>query len=158
MNLSSILLWGFVATIVLTTIMQGGQSLGLSRMSLPFILGTMFTGNRDRAPMVGFLAHLLNGWIFAFVYAAAFESWGRATWWLGAGIGLVHALAVLIALVPVLPGFHPRMASEQRGPEPTRMLEPPGFLALNYGRRTPLLAIIAHLAYGAIIGGFYRPA
>jgi peptidoglycan/LPS O-acetylase OafA/YrhL len=156
MNLASILLWGFVATIVLTTIMQGGQSLGLSRMSLPFMLGTMFTGNRDRAPMVGFLAHLLNGWIFAFIYASAFESWGKATWWLGAGIGLVHAFAVLIALVPVLPGFHPRMASEQRGPEPTRMLEPPGYLALNYGLRTPLLAVVAHLAYGAIIGGFYQ--
>lgn len=156
MNLSSILLWGFVATIVLTTVMQGGQSLGLSRMSLPFMLGTMFTGNRDRAPAVGFLAHLVSGWIFAFLYASAFESWGKATWWLGAGTGLVHASAVLIALLPVLPGFHPRMASEQRGPEPTRMLEPPGYLALNYGRRTPLLTVVAHLAYGAIIGGFYQ--
>ena len=156
MNLESILLWGFVGTIVLTTIMQGGQSLGLSRMSLPFILGAMFTPNRDRAPMFGFLLHLVNGWLFAFLYAFAFESWHRATWWLGAAIGLVHALAVLVALMPVLPGFHPRMASEQRGPEPTRMLEPPGFLALHYGRRTPLLAVVAHLVYGAILGGFYQ--
>ena len=156
MNLGSILLWGFVATMVLTAIMQGGQSLGLSRMSLPFIVGTMFTGNRDRAPMFGFLTHLLNGWLFAFLYAGAFESWQQATWWLGAAIGLVHALAVLLALMPVLPGFHPRMASEQRGPEPTRMLEPPGFLGLNYGRRTPLLLVAAHLVYGAILGGFYQ--
>jgi hypothetical protein len=158
MNLESILLWGFVATIVLTTIMQGGQGIGLSRMSLPFMLGTMFTANRDRAGMLGFLVHLLNGWLFALLYALAFESWRRATWWLGAGIGLVHGLAVLVALMPVLPGFHPRMASEQRGPEPTRELEPPGFLALNYGRRTPLLALLAHLVYGAIIGAFYRLA
>jgi hypothetical protein len=158
MNLGSILLWGFVATIVVTTIMQGGQGLGLSRMSLPFMLGTMFTANRDRAAMVGFLAHLLMGWLFAFLYALAFESWHRATWWLGAGIGLVHGLAVLVVLMPVLPGFHPRMASEQSGPEPTRMLEPPGFLALHYGRRTPLLVLCAHLVYGAIIGGFYRLA
>jgi hypothetical protein len=158
MNLESVLLWGFVATIALTTIVQGGQSLGLSRMSLPFILGTMFTANRDRAAMVGFLVHLLNGWLFAFLYALAFESWGRATWWLGGGIGLVHGLAVLVALMPVLPGFHPRMASEERGPEPTRMLEPPGLLALNYGRRTPLLALLAHLVYGAIIGAFYQLA
>jgi len=34
----------------------------------------------------------------------------------------------------MLPGLHLRMASEQRGPEPTRQLEPPGFLALNYAR------------------------
>lgn len=158
MNLESILLWGFVATIVLTAIMQGGQSLGLSRISLPFMLGTMFTASRDRAAMIGFLVHLVAGWLFAAIYALAFESWHRATWWLGAGIGLVHGLAVLVVLMPVLPGFHPRMATEQRGPEPTRELEPPGFLALNYGRRTPLLTLLAHLIYGAILGAFYRLA
>jgi hypothetical protein len=158
MNFGSILLWGFVATIVLTVILQGGQSLGLSRMSLPFMLGTMFTPSRDRAAMVGFLVHLVAGWLFATIYALAFESWHRATWWLGAGIGLVHGLAVLLVLTPVLPGFHPRMATEQRGPEPTRELEPPGFLALNYGRGTPLLTLLAHLVYGAIIGAFYHLA
>jgi hypothetical protein len=49
------------------------------------------------------------------------------------------------------------MASEDQGPEPTRNLEPPGFLALNYGRRTPLAAMLAHLVYGAVLGGFYVP-
>ena len=48
------------------------------------------------------------------------------------------------------------MASEQRGPTPTRQLEPLGFLALNYGRRTPLSVVIAHVLYGAILGGFYH--
>jgi hypothetical protein len=68
----------------------------------------------------------------------------------------VHGLFVLLAVMPMLPGLHPRMASEQRGPEPTRQLEPPGFLALNYGRRTPLSVIAAHLVYGTILGAFYR--
>ncbi|HUG41847.1 MAG TPA: hypothetical protein VMM12_15265, partial [Longimicrobiales bacterium] len=88
--------------------------------------------------------------------ALAFESWGRATVWLGAGIGLVHAIFVLGAAMPILPGMHPRMASEERGPEPTRQLQPPGFFALNYGRRTPLATILAHLAYGAVLGAFYQ--
>jgi len=157
-NVGSILLWGFVATVILTATMQGAQGLGLSRMSIPFIVGTMFTGNRDRAGVLGFAGHVMFGWLFALLYALAFESWGRATWWLGAGIGLVHGLAVLVALMPVLPGLHPRMASEQRGPEPTRALEPPGFLALNYGRRTPLVALVAHVVYGGVIGAFYRLA
>jgi hypothetical protein len=61
-----------------------------------------------------------------------------------------------MAAMPVLPGLHPRMASEQRGPTPTRQLEPPGFLALNYGYRTPLTVILSHLVYGAILGSFYR--
>jgi len=38
------------------------------------------------------------------------------------------------------------MASEQRGPEPTRALEPPGVLALNYGRQTPVVTLVAHVA------------
>jgi hypothetical protein len=158
MNLGAVGLWGFVATVVLTTLMAAGQGLGLSRMSIPFMLGAMVTPDRDRAPLIGFLIHLMNGWLFALVYAAAFESWGRATWWLGAGIGLVHALAVLAAAMPLLPGMHPRMASEHRGPEPTRALEPPGFLALNYGHGTPAIAVLAHVVYGAILGGFYRLA
>lgn len=158
MNVGGAMLWGFVATIVLTTIMAASLGLGFTRMSMPFMLGTMVTADRDRAPLYGFLLHLVIGWMFAFVYAAAFESWGRATWWLGLAIGLVHGLAVLAAAMPLLPGLHPRMASEQQGLTPTRGLEPPGFMGLHYGGRTPLVALAAHLAYGAILGGFYRLA
>jgi hypothetical protein len=158
MNLPSILLWGFVATMMLTTCMSAAQGLGLSRMSIPFMLGTMVTPDRNRVPAIGFLLHVTMGCLFAFLYARAFESWQWVTWWLGGGIGLVHGLTVLIALMPILPGFHPRMASESRGPEPTRALEPPGFMALNYGRRTPLIALLAHVIYGSILGAFYHLA
>jgi uncharacterized membrane protein YagU involved in acid resistance len=120
------------------------------------MLGTMFTPDRDRAKLIGFGMHFVNGWIFASTYAAAFESWRRATWWLGAAIGLVHALFVLVAAMPLFPAMHPRMASEQEGPAPTKQLEPPGFMALNYGRRTPISVILAHLLYGGILGAFYR--
>ena len=53
MNWSSWLLRGFVATLVLTTIMAGSQGLRLTRMNLPYKLGAMFTPNRDRAKLVG---------------------------------------------------------------------------------------------------------
>jgi hypothetical protein len=152
-----IVLWGFAGTVVLTTVLAGSQALGLTRMNLPFMLGTMVTPDRDRAKVIGFGMHLINGWLFAAVYAAAFRSWRRATWWLGAAIGLVHALFVLTVAMPLLPGLHPRMASEQQGPTPTRELEPPGFLALHYGKRTPISVILAHLLFGGILGAFYRP-
>ena len=67
-----------------------------------------------------------------------------------------YALYVLVASMPALPAMHPRMASEQDGPTPTKQLEPPGFMALNYGRRTPITVILAHLLYGVILGTFYR--
>ncbi|MDA8164521.1 MAG: hypothetical protein M0017_05760 [Desulfobacteraceae bacterium] len=36
------------------------------------------------------------------------------------------------------------------------MLEPPGFLCLNYGRRTPLTTLFAYLVFGLIMGAFYQ--
>jgi uncharacterized membrane protein YagU involved in acid resistance len=155
MNWRDWLLWSFVATLALTTVMAGSQGLRLTRMNLPYMLGSAFTPNRDRANVIGFVVHLLNGWIFSLAYVAAFRSWGRATWWAGAAIGLVQALFVLTVVVSLLPSFHPRMASEQTGPTITRQLEPPGFLALNYGYQTPVSVLIAHLIYGAILGAFY---
>lgn len=155
MNVGSWLLWGFVGTIVLTTVMAGSQGVHLTRMNLPYMLGTMFTADRDRAKLFGFVIHLMNGWAFSLLYVAAFHAWRQATWWLGAAIGLVHAAFVLSAGMRIVPGLHPRMASEQQGPSITRQLEPPGFLALNYGVQTPLSVLVAHLLFGSILGAFY---
>ena len=55
----------------------------------------------------------------------------------------------------LLPGLHPRMAGDLQGPDVVRQLEPPGFLALNYGYQTPVSVLIAHVVYGAILGAFY---
>jgi hypothetical protein len=156
MNVESVLLWGFVGTVMLTTIMAASQGLGLTRMSIPYLLGTMLTPDRDRAMLAGFTVHIFNGWVFAGIYALAFESWGQATWWNGAGIGVIHGTFVLLAGMNLLPAMHPRMASESQGPTPTRQLQPPGFLALNYGRRTPVVTLIAHIVYGVLIGAFYQ--
>ena len=156
MSWASWALWGFVATIVLTTLMSASQGLGLTRMNLPYMLGTIFTPDRDRAKLVGFVVHLVDGWLFSLLYIAAFVAWGRATWWLGAVIGLVHVAFVLTVGMHTLPGLHPRMASEQHGPTVARQLEPPGFLALHYGPRTPISMIVSHLVFGAILGAFYR--
>ena len=155
MNLSAWLLWGAVGTVVLTTLMAGSQSLGLTRMNLPYLLGTMFTPRRDQAKALGVLLHILVGLVLSLLYVAIFEWFGRATWWLGATIGLVHAAFVLLVGMPALPGIHPRMAGEERGPEAGRLLEPPGMLALHYGVRTPISVVLAHLAFGAILGAFY---
>src|SRR5947209_3993364 len=158
MNLPSILIWGFAATIVLTAMTIAAQSFGLTRIDLPFIIGPMVTANRDRARVIGTALHVVNGWLFALVYALFFEQIHRATWWLGALAGCVQGLSVVVAVLPVLPGLHPRMVSDFRGPAPTRLLEPPGFLAANYGRITPLVLLAVHAVYGAIVGAFYNPS
>lgn len=157
-NLPSILLWGLFATGVLTLILSFSQGIGWSRMSLPYMLGTIFSSHRSKAMIAGFLAHFMLGIAFALLYALVFEAWGRATWWTGALLGLYQGLFLLVVVSPFLPTVHPRMAGAHHGPTPTRQLEPPGFMALNYGRRTPLLTLAAHLIYGGLLGAFYTIA
>ena len=160
MNVDSWLLWGFAATVVLTTTMAASQGLGLTRMNIPFLLGTMFTADRDRALRFGVAVHLVNGWLFSLVYVAAFHAWPAGSAWpqwvVGACIGFVHAAFVLAVGMPALPGMHPRMASAIRGAHAKRELQPPGFLALRYGIRTPISIALAHVAFGTILGTLYR--
>jgi hypothetical protein len=148
-----ILLWGFAATAALSAVMFGAQRLGYSRLSLPFLFGTMFTGDRSAAMAVGLTAYVLGGWLFAFIYYFLFAMIGHAGWLLGLAIGAAHGFVLLAMVLPMLPHLHPRMATEYQGPGGRRTLQPPGFLALNYGYRTPLTTILAHAIYGAILGG-----
>lgn len=157
MNVGSWLLWGFVGTVVLTSALAASQGLRLTRINLPYLLGTMATPDRDRAKLIGVFVHFINGWLFSLLYVAAFAASGLHTWWFGALAGAVHAIFVLSVAMPLLPALHPRMADEQQGPTAVRQLEPPGFLALHYGVRTPISILTAHLLFGAILGGFYTP-
>jgi hypothetical protein len=147
-----VLLWGFVATAALSTVLFASQRLGYSRLSLPFLVGTLFTGERSAANVAGTVFYLLGGWLFAFVYYFVFATVGRASWWLGTIVGTLHALVLLVMLFPLLPHMHPRMATEYDGPSYRRRLQPPGFLGLNYGYRTPLATVLGHALYGAILG------
>ena len=150
---------GFVGTLVLTTMLRAASELRLTRIDLPFLLGTAFTANRLRAKALGYALHFLAGLAFALVYYAIFSAIGESGWWLGAIFGFVHALFAGSALVNLLlPLVHPRMGSPLTGANSTALLEPPGFLMLNYGPQTPLVTIVAHIAYGALVGGFTQLA
>jgi hypothetical protein len=82
---------------------------------------------------------------------------GRSTWWLGAIGGAIHALFVSTVLVNVLlPVVHPRMGTPDTTANQVALIEAPGFLMLNYGRNTFLLNLIAHIAYGAIVGALVK--
>lgn len=145
-------LFGSLATTVLTAVMIAAQLAGFSRLDLPLVLGTAVTPDPDRARVVGFLVHLAIGQGFALGYAATFALLHQATWWLGMALGLLHGVVALAVLLPLLPGVHPRMASQRAGPRSTAVLEPPGLLGLNYGAQTPTVAVVAHLVYGVALG------
>jgi hypothetical protein len=146
---------GFAGTLVLTTALRAGNELNLTRMDLPFLLGTAFSADRTRAKALGYVLHFLAGIVFALVYYAIFAAIGRSGWWLGAAFGLAHGLFSGTALVNILlPLIHPRMGTPSTAATSVALLEPPGFLMRNYGPQTPLVSLAAHGAYGAVVGGF----
>jgi hypothetical protein len=146
---------GFVGTLILTTSLRAANELGLTRVDLPFLLGTAVSGDRARAKAFGYLLHLMAGEVFALVYFAIFTAIDTSGWLLGALLGLLHGLVSATALVNILlPAVHPRMGSALSAADSSPLLEPPGFLLRNYGRGTPIATLLAHIAYGAIVGGF----
>jgi hypothetical protein len=157
--IGSWLLAGFVATLVLTTLTRAASELGLTRMDIPFLLGTAVTENRRKAKGIGYVFHFAVGIVFAMVYAAVFTVLRQPSWWLGALIGILHALFTATVLLNVLlPIVHPRIGTPDTAADEISLLEPPGFLMLNYGRNTFLVTLAAHVAYGAIIGLIVRVA
>ena len=155
MTLWGALAGGFVGTIVLTSGLRVAQELGWTRMDIPLLLGTVFTDDRDRATVIGVAVHFVNGLLFALGYYAIFRAVDQAGWLFGAALGVVHAaLAGGVLVTLLLPAVHPRMGTPWSDAEETPLLEPPGFLLVNYGRRTALWTLIGHVAFGAIVGGF----
>lgn len=146
---------GLLGTVVLTTILRGASELGWTRMDLPFLLGTAVSPDRVRAKVIGYALHFVFGLLFALAYYAVFAVVDRSGVLLGGLLGLVHALFAGTALVSILlPAVHPRMGTGFDAAGSAPLLEPPGFMLINYGRQTPLATIVSHVVYGAIVGGF----
>jgi hypothetical protein len=155
MTLWGALAGGVVGTIVLTSGLRIAQELGWTRMDIPLLLGTAFTDNRSRASVIGYVVHFSNGLVFALGYYGIFRAVGHAGWGFGAALGVAHAaLSGGILVTTLLPAVHPRMGTPWSDAEDTPILEPPGFLLVNYGSRTAIWTLIVHVAYGAIVGGF----
>jgi hypothetical protein len=152
-----ILVWGFVGTLAMTSLLFASQNMGWSRLNMPYLLGAFFTGSRHEANVLGFMLYMLGGWLFAFLYYLIFSVIGASSWWIGGIAGFVHAVLLLTLALPMLSYIHPRVASEFDGPDTRKVLEPPGFLGLHYGYRTPLVLLVAQTSYGVILGiGFAR--
>jgi hypothetical protein len=155
MSVWAALAGGFVGTLVLTTILRGASELRLTRTDLPFLLGTVLVADRRRAKALGYVVHFFFGFAFALGYWAIFWAIGRSGWLLGAALGLAHGAFAGSALVNLLlPIVHPRMGDPTTAADRVALLEPPGFMLLNYGRSTPAVLLGAHVLYGAIVGGF----
>ena len=155
--IASAIAGGFVGTLVMTTIIKAASELHLTRMDLALLLGTAVTENRRKARAFGYVFHFVLGVLFAEAYGGFFQIIGRSSWWIGALLGALQAIFTATVLVNVLlPAVHPRMATSDTAANEIALIEPPGFLMLNYGRPTFLVTFAAHVAFGACVGWIVR--
>ena len=148
---------GFLGTLALSTMLRAAGEMGFTRMDLPFLLGTTVTDNRSRAKVYGYLFHFGLGLSFGILYGVCFAAIGRSGWWLGALVGALHALFTATVLVNiVLPVIHRRIGTPETAAHEIALIEPPGFLMLNYGPNTFLVTLVSHMVYGAIVGWAVR--
>ncbi len=142
MSVLAALVGGLAGTLVLTTVLRTATELHLTRIDLPFLLGTALTANRTLAKALGYAAHFVLGLAFALVYDAMFAVLGRHEWWLGALFGLGHGMVAGTVLINVLlPLVHPRMGTPLSDATSVALLEAPGSWAATTGpdgdRRSP---------------------
>jgi hypothetical protein len=157
MTIWSAITGGLLGTIVLTAIVRAATELRWTRMDLALLLGTTVSENRRKARAIGYAFHFGLGPLFALGYAGVFASIGYSSWMLGALLGALHAVFTGTVLVNVLlPLVHPRIATTDVAANDISLIEPPGFLLLNYGRNTFLVTVAAHIAFGAVVGWAVR--
>jgi uncharacterized membrane protein YagU involved in acid resistance len=116
MNVAGAVIAGLVGTVVMTMLMVVAPAMGMPKMDIVGMLGSMFTSSKGTATVVGWVVHLMMGIIFAIIYALVWSlGIGSTTWLWGLIFGAVHAI-VAIVMMPMMMRMHPRPPQVAAGP------------------------------------------
>lgn len=143
------IVWGMVATIAFTLFSMMGKKMGMSRMDLLDLLGSMFMEPGTGASRgVGMVMHLMNGALLAIAWAYGVSLLNLPANWLTAmGWGVVLWLLALM-MMTTMGSVHPAVKKGKQ--------EDPGSAATNFGKKTPMASLMGHLVYGLVLGLLYQ--
>lgn len=151
---------GFVATLVMTTMIKMSAAAGMTEMpSFELMTGSMMSGDEKTAKTIGAFIHyvMMGTVVFGILYALLFQALDSTTWLTGLAIGVVHGVVVGIVFMPMMPAMHPRMggavAADQRGVG--IRLSSPGVMGKNWGSMTPMGVLMGHAVYGIVLALVY---
>lgn len=141
---------GLVATVVMTAMMYAGPMMGMPKMDVATMLGTMFTQHMKTAFWIGTIIHLMMGVVlFPFVYAKLLQPASGNGAVRGITMGVILFLLSNLVLMPMMGIIHPMVKSG--------MMPAPGLLMLHMGTMAPLGSLLGHLIYGALLGALAGP-
>lgn len=137
MDIVGAIVAGLAGTAVMTALMYMAPTMGMPKMDIIGMLGTMVAAKRDTATILGVVMHFMMGVIFAIVYALLWSAGiGDPTWIWGVIFGAVHGV-VVIAMMPIMMRMHPRSPEMAGGPQ------------LMAGQ------LMGHLVYGVVVALVY---
>ncbi len=136
---------GFAATVLMTALMYMAPLMGMPKMDIATMLGTMFLASPAPAFWLGMIIHLMMGTVlFPAIYHFLFQSVSGS----GSGRGLLFGLLLWatanLMVMPMMGAIHPMVKNG--------MMLTPGFLMLNLGVMAPIGSLIGHLLYGLVLG------
>src|SRR3972149_1334072 len=115
MNIFGSIIAGLLGTLVMALLMIMAPRMGMPKMDIIGMLGTMFTASEGTARVLGILAHFMMGVIFAIIYALLWSfGIGSPTWLWGLIFGAVHGVVAMV-MIPVVMRMHPRPTQMESG-------------------------------------------
>jgi hypothetical protein len=156
MNIVVAIVAGLVGTAVISLLMAMGSIMGMPKMAIWEMLGTMFDPQGNTA--LGWVMHSMTGTVFAVVYAVLWSvGLGAPTLLWGALFGAVHFLLVgAMTLAPARSagvGAMPMMHAGIRA----GTVQAPGVLMLNNGVMGFMSGLIGHIVFGLVVAAIYAP-
>ncbi len=154
LNWGRAILCGVFGSWVLMSILDIFAMMGLSHFCMETYIGSILRGTTEfdqRSWLVGVFANWVIGGIMGVLYGFAFESiYFRANARVGAALGLLHTVFAACAIFPFLEVMRSQMHLEFF---PNGF----GFLGSAIDPGTPILLLVAHVAFGVCMGTFYGP-
>lgn len=99
MDAQGIIVAGLVATAVFTMLLYAAPMMGMPRMDIPQILGSMALSQGGLALTMGMVMHFIMGLVFATIYAAVWSGLNiSVTWWSGLIFGAIHSMVAGVGM------------------------------------------------------------
>lgn len=133
-HVSKGLIAGFTATVVMSAMMLMKQSMGIMPQLNPIAMLTEMAG--ASTPVVGWVLHFMIGTVmWGILFALLASRLTGAMWLRGVLFGIGAWLLMMVMVMP--------MAGA-------------GFFGLSMGIAAPILTLMMHIVFGAVLGGVYR--
>ena len=101
---------GSTGRMAMLLLIYGGPLIGLPRIDVVSMLGSLAAPNKQDAVTLGGAIHFTMGILFAIIYAAFWSiGIGSPIWWWGLIFGAIHGLLVIVSLLIVM-RVHPQLS------------------------------------------------